>query len=47
MLRRKGLIVSFPKVPKGLLASPKLVQWLTDGCKTARPLVEWLVFATA
>jgi uncharacterized protein (TIGR02453 family) len=47
MLKRKGLVVGFPKVPKGLLATPKLVQWLTDKCKTAAPLVEWLVFATA
>jgi uncharacterized protein (TIGR02453 family) len=47
LLKRKGLVVSFPKVPKGLLASPKLTRWLADGCKTAAPLVEWLVFATA
>jgi uncharacterized protein (DUF2461 family) len=47
MLKRKGLVVSFPAVPKGLLATPKLVKWLADGCKTAAPLVEWLVFATA
>jgi uncharacterized protein (TIGR02453 family) len=47
MLKRKGLVVGYPKVPKGLLATPKLVQWLTGACKTAAPLVEWLVFATA
>jgi uncharacterized protein (TIGR02453 family) len=47
LLKRKGLVVGFPKVPPGLLATPKLVKWLADGCKTAAPLVEWLVFATA
>jgi uncharacterized protein (TIGR02453 family) len=47
ILKRKGLVVSFPNVPKGLLAKPKLVTWLVDQCKTAAPLVEWLVFATA
>jgi uncharacterized protein (TIGR02453 family) len=47
LLKRKGLIVGFPTVPPGLLATPKLTKWLADGCKTAAPLVEWLVFATA
>jgi uncharacterized protein (TIGR02453 family) len=47
MLKRKGLVVTFPKVPAGMLATPKLTQWLAAGCKTAAPLVEWLVFATA
>lgn len=47
MLKRKGLTVSFPPVPQGMLATPKLVKWLADGCKAAAPLVEWLVFATA
>jgi uncharacterized protein (TIGR02453 family) len=47
MLKRKGLTVGFPSVPKGMLATLKLKKWLADGCKTAAPLVEWLVFATA
>jgi uncharacterized protein (TIGR02453 family) len=47
LLKRKGLIVGFPTVPPGLLATPKLAKWLAEGCKTAAPLVEWLVFATA
>ena len=46
-LKRKGLTVGFPKMPKGLIASPKLVPWLVTQIKTAAPLVEWLVFATA
>jgi uncharacterized protein (TIGR02453 family) len=45
-LKRKGLTVGFPEIPKGLLASPKLVPWLVDRVKAAAPLVEWLVFAT-
>lgn len=45
-LKRKGLTVSFPSIPKGLLASPKLLPWVADQVKTAAPLVEWLVFAT-
>jgi uncharacterized protein (TIGR02453 family) len=47
MLKSKGLVVRFPAVPAGLLATPKLVKWVADGCKAAAPLVEWLVFATA
>jgi uncharacterized protein (TIGR02453 family) len=47
LLKRKGLIVEFPALPAGLLGSPKLVKWLAGACKTASPLVEWLVFATA
>jgi len=47
LLKRKGLGVAFPKLPKGALASPKLVPWLADHAKKAAPLVEWLLFATA
>ena len=46
-LKRKGLVVTFPKVPSGLVAKPKLAAWLAQGCKTSAPLVEWLAFATA
>jgi uncharacterized protein (TIGR02453 family) len=47
MLKRKGLVVSFPPLPRGILASGELAKWLAAECKTASPLVEWLVFATA
>jgi uncharacterized protein (TIGR02453 family) len=47
LLTYKGLTVTFPEVPKGMLTSPKLVKWLADGCKTSAPLVDWLVVATA
>jgi uncharacterized protein (TIGR02453 family) len=46
-LRRKGLHLSFPVLPKGILTKRRLVAWLADGSKTAAPLVEWLVYATA
>lgn len=45
-LKRKGLTVGFPALPKGILASPKLSSWLVSHAKAAAPLVEWLVFAT-
>jgi uncharacterized protein (TIGR02453 family) len=45
-LKRQGLTVSFPALPKGLLASPKLAPWLATQAKAAALLVEWLVFAT-
>jgi uncharacterized protein (TIGR02453 family) len=47
LLKRKGLVVTFPKMPAGLLATPKLTTWLATQCKVAAALVEWLVFATA
>jgi uncharacterized protein (TIGR02453 family) len=47
LLKRKGLVVRFPAMPKGTLATPKLVKWLADGCKASAALVEWLAFATA
>jgi len=45
-LKRKGLTVGFPALPKGLLTSPKLGPWLVAHAKAAAPLVEWLVLAT-
>jgi uncharacterized protein (DUF2461 family) len=45
-LKRKGLTVSFPAMPKGLLTTKKLVPWLVTNAKAAAPLVEWLVYAT-
>jgi uncharacterized protein (TIGR02453 family) len=45
-LKRKGLTVGFPAIPKGLLGKSKLVAWVATQAKAAAPLVEWLVFAT-
>jgi uncharacterized protein (TIGR02453 family) len=47
LLKRKGLTVSFPALPKGILVDRELIKWLVTASKTASPLVEWLVFATA
>jgi uncharacterized protein (TIGR02453 family) len=45
-LKRKGLTVGFPALPRGILASRKLLPWLVGNVKSAAPLVEWLVRAT-
>jgi uncharacterized protein (TIGR02453 family) len=45
-LKRQGLTVGFPALPKGILVSPKLVPWVASHAKASAPLVEWLVFAT-
>jgi uncharacterized protein (TIGR02453 family) len=45
-LKRKGLTVGFPPIPKGLLAKPKLALWVAMQARAAAPLVEWLVYAT-
>ncbi len=47
LLKVKGLTVTFPELPPGILAKPALTKWVADACKTAAPLVEWLAFATA
>ncbi len=46
LLRRKGLIVSFPDPDRALLTSPKLVDWVATNAKKAVPLVEWLASVT-
>lgn len=46
LLRRKGLIVSFPGPARALLTSPKLVDELVGHAKKAVPLVEWLAAVT-
>ncbi|MBI5535842.1 MAG: DUF2461 domain-containing protein [Deltaproteobacteria bacterium] len=47
LLKRKGLVVSFPEVPKKLLPSRALLDWVVKATKPVAPLVEWLTFATA
>jgi len=42
LLRRKGLIVSFPALPRELLVRRDLVPWLVRHAKRAAPVVEWL-----
>lgn len=45
-LKRKGLIVDFPPLPRGILTSKALLPFLVNHARAAAPLVEWLVFAT-
>ena len=42
LLRRKGLIVTFPTPPRPLLVKPGLVDWLVGHAKRTAPLVAWL-----
>jgi uncharacterized protein (TIGR02453 family) len=46
LLKRKGLIVSFPAPPPALLVSPRFVPWLVTHTKRAVPVVEWLAGVT-
>ncbi len=45
-LKRKGLTITFPPLPRDILTSKKLAPWLVSNAKAAAPLVEWLVHAT-
>jgi uncharacterized protein (TIGR02453 family) len=47
LLKGKGLFVTFPPMPKKVLSSRKVLDWLLPHAKDAAPFVEWLVFATA
>ena len=42
ILRRKGLIVSFPALPRELLVTGRLTGWLVRHATRTAPLVEWL-----
>lgn len=46
LLRRKGLVVSYPELPGELIATRGLLDWLVAATKPVAPLVEWLTFAT-
>ncbi|MFI5299645.1 MAG: DUF2461 domain-containing protein [Polyangiales bacterium] len=46
-LMHKGLMFSYPELPKGALTDPGLVGWIAAHAKKAAPLVRWLTFATA
>lgn len=47
LLKRQGLALSFPAIPKDQIGSPKLLKWLVAQAKKTAPLVEWLIYATA
>jgi uncharacterized protein (TIGR02453 family) len=42
LLRRKGLMVTFPALPPALLPSRRLLDWLLRHVRRSAPLVEWL-----
>jgi uncharacterized protein (TIGR02453 family) len=42
LLRHKGLVVTFPAIPRGLIHKPGLVGWLAGEAKQAAPVVTWL-----
>jgi uncharacterized protein (TIGR02453 family) len=47
LLKKKGLVVSFPPIPDGIVASHALADWIATEAKRAAPLVTWLVFETS
>jgi uncharacterized protein (TIGR02453 family) len=47
MLKRKGLVVSFPDVPRSELTKRSLLDRLVEGSRACAPVVEWLTYATA
>ena len=46
LLKRKGLIVSFPAARRDILVSRRFVPWLIAHSKRVVPLVEWLAATT-
>ena len=45
LLKRKGLVVEFPRFARTLIASRGLVDWVAKETKRAAPLVQWLALA--
>ena len=46
LLKRKGLIVSFPAPPRETLVSRAFLEWVVKHAQRAVPLVEWLADVT-
>jgi uncharacterized protein (TIGR02453 family) len=42
LLRMKGLVVGFPRIPRGLIHRPEFLDWLVTHGKAAAPLSLWL-----
>jgi len=42
LLRMRGLTAGFPDIPRGLVHTPKLADWIIDHGKAVAPLVTWL-----
>jgi uncharacterized protein (TIGR02453 family) len=47
LLKRKGLVVVYPKIPRAKLTSRALLDVLVKPSREVAPLVEWIRFATA
>ncbi|MBX3188506.1 MAG: DUF2461 domain-containing protein [Labilithrix sp.] len=47
LLKRKGLVVVYPAIPRKNLTSRALLDVVVKASKEAAPLVEWIRFATA
>lgn len=46
LLKRKGLVVSFPTLPVAQIKDRKILDWAIAQAKLAAPLVRWLVYNT-
>ncbi len=42
LLVMKGLVVGFPKIPRGLIHRPKFLDWVVTHAKACAPLATWL-----
>ena len=42
LLKMKGLVVSFPDTPRGLIFKPAFASWIVSHAKAAAPLSKWL-----
>ncbi len=47
LLKKKGLVVTFPPFPAGAVTGRAFLDWLATEARRAAPLVTWLVFETA
>ncbi len=46
LLKKKGLVVSFPPIPTASISSRAFLDWVVAEARRAAPLVTWLVFET-
>jgi len=42
LLKMKGLVIGFPKIPRGLIHRPQFLDWLVTHGKASAPLAAWL-----
>jgi uncharacterized protein (TIGR02453 family) len=42
LLRMKGLVVGFPKIPRGLIHKPAFLDWVVTHARVSAPLATWL-----